>query len=161
MGGVAADRYQRMFQHLRLAVCILLLASAPALGQQPPGAAGRIKVTSGAVYVVRSGTEMRAQPGQILYQADVIRTGADGGLGLTLKDDTRVSLGPGSELRIDRFSYAPAEGHLALALKVARGVVAYVSGRIAKLAPDAVRIETPSAILGVRGTTLAIRVDAI
>jgi hypothetical protein len=150
-----------MFQHLRLAVCILLLASAPALGQQPPGAAGRIKVTSGAVYVVRSGTEMRAQPGQILYQADVIRTGADGGLGLTLKDDTRVSLGPGSELRIDRFSYAPAEGHLALALKVARGVVAYVSGRIAKLAPDAVRIETPSAILGVRGTTLAIRVDAI
>jgi hypothetical protein len=40
-----------------------------------------------------------------------------------------------------------------------RGVVAYVSGRIAKLAPDAVRIETPAAILGVRGTTLAIRID--
>src|SRR4051812_26988339 len=105
-----------MLQHPRLAVYILLLAAAPALGQQPSGAAGRIKVTSGAVYVVRGGTEMRAQPGQILYQADVVRTGADGGLGFTLKDDTRVSLGPASELRIDRFSYAPGEGQLALAL---------------------------------------------
>jgi hypothetical protein len=139
---------------------MLLLAAAPASSQQS-GVAGRVKVTSGAVYVVRSGTEIRAQAGQLLYQADVIRTGADGGLGITLKDDTRVSLGPSSELRIDRFSYAPAEGHLALALNVVRGVVAYVSGRIAKLAPDNIRIETPSAILGVRGTTLAIRVDAI
>ena len=53
------------------------------------------------------------------------------------------------------------EGQLALALKVVRGVVAYVSGHIAKLSPDAVRIETPSAILGVRGTTLAMRIDGV
>jgi len=39
-----------------------------------------------------------------------------------------------------------------------RGAAAYVSGRIAKLSPDAVRLETPQAIVGVRGTTLAIRV---
>jgi hypothetical protein len=54
--------------------------------------------------------------------------------------------------------YAPSDGQLALALKFIRGVAVYVSGRIAKLAPDAVRLETPAAILGVRGTTLAIRV---
>ena len=46
-------------------------------------------------------------------------------------------------------------------MKVVRGVVAYVSGHIAKLSPDAVRIETPSAILGVRGTTLAMRIDGV
>jgi hypothetical protein len=45
-------------------------------------------------------------------------------------------------------------------LKFMRGVAAYVSGRIAKIAPDSIRLETPSAIVGVRGTTLAIRVDA-
>jgi hypothetical protein len=38
-------------------------------------------------------------------------------------------------------------------------VAVYVSGRIAKLAPDAVRLETPAAIVGVRGTTLALRVE--
>jgi hypothetical protein len=62
-------------------------------------------------------------------------------------------------VRLDRFSYASANGGLALVLKFMRGVGAYVSGRIAKLAPDAVRLETPSAIVGVRGTTVAIRVD--
>jgi hypothetical protein len=36
--------------------------------------------------------------------------------------------------------------------------MAYVSGRIAKLAPDSIRLETPAAVMGVRGTTLAVRV---
>jgi hypothetical protein len=46
-----------------------------------------------------------------------------------------------------------------MVLKFVRGVAAYVSGRIAKLAPDSIRLETPAAIVGVRGTTVAIRVE--
>ncbi len=46
-----------------------------------------------------------------------------------------------------------------MVLRFVRGVTAYVSGRLAKLAPDSIRLETPSAIVGVRGTTLAIRVQ--
>jgi hypothetical protein len=138
---------------------VSLLVTAPVFAQEP--AAGRIKVVSGAVYLIRGGSQVPVQAGQVVYQADVLRTGSDGRVGVTLKDDTRVSLGPASEVRLDRFNYAPAEGQLALAMKVVRGVVAYVSGHIAKLAPDAVRIETPSAILGVRGTTLAMRIDGV
>lgn len=125
---------------------------------QPADTAGQIKIVSGAVVVVRSGAALPAVPGQPVYATDSVRTGADGRVGLTLKDDTRVSLGPASELRLDSFSYLPAEGRLGLVLKFVRGVAAYVSGRIAKLAPDAVRLETPAAIVGVRGTTLAIQV---
>jgi hypothetical protein len=145
---------------LIIGVFVSLLVTAPVFAQEP-AAAGRIKVVSGSVYLVRSGSQVPAQAGQVVYQADILRTGSDGRVGVTLKDDTRVSLGPASEVHLNRFSYAPAEGQLALALQVVRGVVAYVSGHIAKLAPDAVRIETPSAILGVRGTTLAIRVDGV
>ena len=152
-----------MAQYLRLITFVFgaaLLVTASAFGQERAGA-GRIKVASGTAYVVRAGAQLAAQPGQIVYQSDVLRTGADGRVGITLKDDTRVSIGPSSEIQLDKFSYAPAEGQLALALKVVRGVVAYVSGHIAKLAPDSIRIETPSAILGVRGTTLAMRVDGV
>jgi len=46
-----------------------------------------------------------------------------------------------------------------LVLKFVQGAAAYVSGRIAKLAPDSIRLETPAAIVGVRGTSLAIRVQ--
>ena len=140
-------------------VLVLVLgAASPALAQQQ-AAAGRIKLVSGSAFVVRGGKTIPATAGQEVMQADSLRTGADGRLGITLKDDTRVSLGPDSEVRLEQFVYAPAEGNLALALKFVRGAMAYVSGRIAKLAPDSIRLETPAAIVGVRGTTLAIRVQ--
>jgi hypothetical protein len=135
----------------------VVLATAPAFGQQPV-VAGHIKVTSGSAFIVRASALVPAQAGQPIFETDSLRTDADGRIGITLKDDTRVSLGPGSEVRLDRFAYAPADDEVGFALRIVRGVVAYVSGRIAKLAPDAIRLETPAAILGVRGTALAIRV---
>jgi hypothetical protein len=136
----------------------LVVAAAPAFAQQPQSAAGRIKIASGSAFIVRAGAVVPAQAGQLVFEADSVRTGADGRLGITLRDDTRISLGPGSEVRVDRFVYAPAEGGLGMVLKVVRGVMAYVSGRIAKLSPDSIRLETPAAVVGVRGTTLALRV---
>jgi hypothetical protein len=137
----------------------LVAATAPAFAQQPQSAAGRIKIASGSAFIVRAGALVPAKPGQMVFQADGLKTGADGRLGITLKDDTRVSIGPGSEVRLDRFVFVPAEGRMGLVLKVVRGVMAYVSGRIAKLAPDSIRLETPAAVVGVRGTTLALRVE--
>lgn len=138
---------------------MLSLAAVPAFAQQPT-AAGTIKIASGAVFIVRAGGTVPAVAGQAVYEADALRTGADGRLGVTLKDDTRLSLGPNSEVRLDRFAFEPAEGQLGFVLKVVRGMAAYVSGKIAKIAPDAVRLETPSAIVGVRGTTVVIRVPS-
>ena len=138
-------------------VIILLLAANPALAQQP-SAAGRIKLVSGSAFILRAKGQEPAQAGQLVYQADTLRTGTNGRLGIVLEDDTRISLGPDSEIRLDRFAYKPAEGVLGFVLRVSRGVAAYVSGRIAKLAPDSIRLETPAAIVGVRGTTVAIRV---
>lgn len=139
-------------------VVALLVTSAPAFCQSP--AVGRVKSASGAAFILRQGSEIPVQAGAGVFEADGLRTGPDGHLALTLRDDTRVSLDPNSELRLDRFAYAPAAGHLAFVMKIVRGAVAYVSGRIAKLSPEAVRIEMPNAILGVRGTRLVIRAGA-
>jgi len=138
---------------------LMLTLAASSVQAQESAAAGRVKVVSGAAFVLRAGVAIPATPGQVVLEADVLRTGGDGRLGVTLSDDTRVSLGPASEVRLDRFSYASADGGPALVLKFVRGVAAYVSGRIAKLSPDSIRLETPSAIVGVRGTTIAVRVD--
>jgi hypothetical protein len=139
-------------------VTLVVAAATPAQAQQP-SAAGRIKVVSGSAFIVRESKLVPAQVGQDVYAADGLQTGANGRIGVTLKDDTRVSLGPSSEVRLERFAYATADGRLGLVLKIVRGVVAYVSGRIAKLSPDSIRLETPAAIVGVRGTSLAIRVE--
>ena len=146
-----------MTRHVLLGTLILAGVAATATAQ-PQAAAGRIKIASGSAFIVRAGSVMPAQAGQLVYESDALRTGTDGRLGVTLKDDTRISMGPASEVRVDRFLYAPAEGRLGLVLNVVRGVVAYVSGRIAKLSPDSIRLETPAAVVGVRGTTLALRI---
>ena len=150
-----------MGRNLRLwvFVCACITAAAPAFAQQPTPA-GRIKVVSGDAVIVRGGSTVPAQNGVAVYQSDSLRTGKDGRVGITLSDDTQVSIGPGSEVKLDSFVYDPGAGQLALVLKFIRGTAAYVSGQIAKLAPDAVRLETPAAIVGVRGTTLGIEVTS-
>ena len=142
-----------------LAVAALLFVSATPVLAQQASPAGRIKTVSGSAFVVRGRAVIPAQPGQVVFEADALRTGADGSIGVTLKDDTRLALGPASEVRLERFAYTPGAPGLGMVLKFVRGVTTYVSGRMAKLAPDSIRLETPSAIVGVRGTSLAIRVQ--
>ncbi len=140
-----------------VALVFVCAVAAPVVAQERP-VAGRIKVSTGSAFIVRDGAQVPATVGTIVYEADGLRTGADGKVGLTLNDDTRLSLGPNSELKLERFMFAPADSGFSLVLKFVKGAATYVSGRIAKLAPDSIRLETPAAIIGVRGTTLAISV---
>jgi hypothetical protein len=133
----------------------LVVAAAP-VHAQPPVHTGRVKTVSGAAQIVRSGQAMPARVGDLLFVSDTLRTGAGGRIGVTLEDDTRISLGPLTEVELRQFLYSPADGRLSFVMRILRGAAAYVSGRIAKLAPDAVRLETPTGIVGVRGTRLAI-----
>ena len=144
---------------LRRAACAFALSclTASALQAQEAGA-GRIKMASGSAFIIRQQASIPAKVGVVVFESDLLRTGTDGRIGMTLKDDTRVSLGPQTEVRISRLAYAPAEGRFALVLSIARGVVAYVSGHIARLSADSVRVQTPNAVIGVRGTRLAIYV---
>jgi hypothetical protein len=142
-----------------IGVLILMLVGATSAVAQQAAPAGRIKLATGSTSIVRGGRTTAAHAGDAVFASDTLRTGDDGSLGVTLKDDTRLSLGPASEVRVERFVYAPETGALGLVLNFVRGAAAYVSGHMAKLAPDSIRLETPAAIVGVRGTTLAIRVE--
>jgi hypothetical protein len=140
-------------------VLTLMLATTTPVVAQQPSPAGHVKVASGSAFIVRQNTTIPARPGAPVFASDALRTGVDGTVGVTLKDDTRLSLGPSSEVRLERYVYAPGEGGFGMVLKFVRGVTAYVSGRMAKLAPDAIRLETPGAIVGVRGTTVAVSIE--
>jgi hypothetical protein len=142
-----------------LAIAVLVIGAVCASAQQP-AAAGRVKTAVGDAVIVRQGGEVVARVGAVVFEADTLRTGADGRLGVTLTDDTRISLGPGSEVRLTRYAYAPDANTMAFVMRVARGVAAYVSGRIAKLSPGSVRLETPTSVVGIRGTRVLIRVEA-
>jgi hypothetical protein len=117
---------------------------------------GRVKIVKGTVHIEREGRREPAQVGVGVRQADTLVTGPDGAVGVTLADDTLLSAGPNSILAIERFVYDGAKPG-ALEAVLTKGTLAVVSGRIAKQAPDAMRVRTPSAILGVRGTEFVVR----
>ncbi len=140
------------------AVVFVMTLAAAATAQQP-NVAGLVKTLTGSAVITHAGTQVPAAVGRPLAEGDTVKTGPDGRLGITLKDGTRLSLGANTELRIDSFAFSPEQGRLALAVKLLRGVAAYISGRIAELAPGTVKIETPTSVIGVRGTHLLIGVE--
>ena len=142
------------------AALLILIAVSVQVSAQPSGPVGRIKVVSGSAFILRKGDAIRAKAGEPVFETDGLSTGPDGRMGVTLRDETRISLGASSEIRLDRFVYSTADGQFAFVLRIVRGIAAYASGRIAKLSPDAVRLQTPAAIVGVRGTQVAIRVGS-
>ena len=97
----------------------------------------------------------------IMYNDDV-RTGM-GNLGITFIDETTLVLSPHSSVLIDDFIYNPEANKAisSLILNVVQGTARYVSGNIAKLAWQNVRITTPTCVIGIRGTAFSMTVDEI
>jgi hypothetical protein len=80
-------------------------------------------------------------------------------MGVTFKDNTVMSFGPGTEITVDEYLYSPSRDDLKLSARIARGTLEYISGVIAKLKPEAVAIKTPTGTIGVRGTHFLVKVD--
>jgi hypothetical protein len=120
---------------------------------------GFVKSVEGQASVVRSGESTDAKAGMEIKMGDVLKTGADGSVGLIFSDDTIVSMGPRTELAVEAYLFEPLEGKLAFIARILRGTVSYLSGQIAKLSPESVKLVTPAATIGVRGTHVLIKVD--
>ena len=136
-------------------VAFLLVPSATGADS----AAGFLKTVKGAASIIRQGKPIPAAVGSRVFKDDTLRTGPDGSLGIVLLDDTVVSLGPKSEVALRDFEFSPAEGRLSLFIRISKGTAVFLSGIIAKLSPKSVRVETPKANIGVRGTRFAVKVE--
>jgi hypothetical protein len=83
-------------------------------------------------------------------------------LGITFKDDSKVQITEQSRLVIDSFVYDNTKQDAGkLGLKVALGTARFASGQIAKHSPQNLKVETPTATVGVRGTDFTLTVDEI
>jgi hypothetical protein len=135
------------------------LVTCATLAAASDGSVGRVKTVKGSASIVRGQSSLPAVFNEKVFQGDVLRTGPDGSLGVILKDDTSLSLGPDSEVVIDQFLFSPADGKLSLVARMVRGTAVYLSGVIARLSPQSVRFETPNASIGIRGTRFLVKVD--
>ena len=139
---------------LRLLVLVSLLAiAAPAMAE-----IARIKATSGTASVKRGATQTAAKVGQTLEAGDSLVTGKDGRISLAFVDNTRFAVGPNSQVEVSKFDYDRTRQQGSFVTRVNRGSLAVVSGRIAKSGQDSMKVQTPTSLLGVRGTRFIVEV---
>jgi hypothetical protein len=117
----------------------------------------QFKVAKGAVYLERGGKRSPAYVGTHLQATDTVVTGVDGSAGITFIDNSLLSVGPNSVLQIERYAFNSTTHEGVFDTTLSRGTLSVVSGKIAKQSPDAMKVRTPSSILGVRGTEFLVR----
>lgn len=121
--------------------------------------AGIVKSLEGEVTIARNDSILKAYPNLRLLEGDVVQTGSNGKAGLIMEDDTVISMGFNSKIAIKQFMFEPKERKLSFISTVFQGTVSFLVGQIARLAPEQLRIETPYATVGSRGTQILIKVD--
>lgn len=134
---------------------VVLLLAAPVTAAE----IGQIKIAKGQVTVEREGRILPGAVGTRLQVSDVVRTGADGSVGITMGDDSLLSAGPNSALSLERYEFDPTTNKGRFDAALNRGTLAVISGRIAKQSPGAMTVQTPAAILGVRGTQFVVNAN--
>jgi hypothetical protein len=118
-----------------------------------------LRKTKGDVAIERAGNIVKAEEGTHVYSNDTVKTGADGSVGIIFKDNSRISLGPNSRLELKKFVFKPATGQFSMVNKLTKGTASLVSGKMTKLSPEAVVLETPTSTIGTRGTTVNIKIN--
>ena len=142
-------------QKVILAILLIgLLLALPAGAQE----IAQIKKLNGAVSVERAGKSLPTAAGMKLLVADTVKTGPDGSVGITFTDNTLLSAGPGSILTLSQYTFNSTTYEGKFDTTVSRGTLSMVSGKMAKQSPQAVRVITPAAIMGVRGTEFFVTV---
>ena len=102
-----------------------------------------------------AGNEVPVVQGDNVFLNESVRSNPDSKANLLLKDNTNLTVGPGSTIKLDEFVYAGPQKPGTITLNMAKGTLRFITGYANK---RAYTILTPTAALGVRGTILRVEV---
>ncbi|MDR6677462.1 FecR family protein [Pseudomonas oryzihabitans] len=116
-----------------------------------------IKSVSGSVKILRQAAILDAKVGTTLQVADRLQAGPEATAAIVFLDGTLLTLGSGADVQVRDYLFEPKNSHYGFALYLNKGSAIYASGKIGKVSPESVKIETPSATIGVRGTRFLVQ----
>jgi FecR protein len=127
----------------------VVVGSAQGLAPTPLDAVGKIQTTIGSITIMRaSGVVVQVNDGDLVYQGDVIETGADGAVGLTFTDGTAFNLSNNAGMMLNEFVYDPNGTSNSALFSLVQGAFTFIAGKVAKT--GGLRIDTP--VARIRGT---------
>ena len=124
-------------------------------GFTDPLAIGKVTTAEGTFTIQRGDQTIELGAGDFIYLDDVINAGGTS-VGIAFADQTTMSVDPNSTMVIDDFVYDPENPTVgSMNANVLEGNFSFVSGQIAKVGADAMKVTTPVLTIGVRGTQVA------
>lgn len=141
---------------ITLMITAILMISADAWAQQQ---IGMLKTVSGDVKIKRSGSLVEPHPGDHLMITDTLISEDNGYAGIIFIDGTTITIGPGTEFEIASYQFKPEDEVYDFSMYLKKGTAIFNSGKIGKLSPDSVKLSTPRASVGIRGTRFIIKVQ--
>lgn len=128
-------------------------ADAPQAPEEP---IGNVATVTGSASVVRNNTTTPLKVNDDIFLNDIVQTGAKSALGITFTDATTFNLKANAQITIDTYVYEDGGQNNAGVFDVARGTAAFVAAAVAKTGD--MKITTPTATLGIRGTSGLVEV---
>jgi hypothetical protein len=153
----------RIHRHRAIVLCAAaaLVAGGSSAIAADAGVAGMIKRVTGTATVERANVAMPATAGMLVHTGDRIVTGRPGGVGLVLADDSIVTAGPDSRVELSDVKFDPTSHEGNVFVRLLKGALHYVTGLVGKHAPGNVKVETPTAVMGVRGTEFIVETAGV
>jgi hypothetical protein len=131
-------------------------AAAPPAQTPADEPIGNVATLTGTVTVIRNKNSLPLKLRDDVYFNDTVQTSTNSTLGITFNDSTTFNLSANSKITIDNYVYEEGGSQNSASFDVARGTVAFVAAAVAKTGD--MKITTPTATLGIRGTTGLVEV---
>jgi hypothetical protein len=138
-----------------LALMTVIGAAGPAAAQQRVGTTSAVNPE--ATGILPNEPSRRLIVSQPVIFDEHVTTDRTGQTQILFVDESSMSIGPDSDLIIDKFVYDPSTGTGRMAANLGRGILRFIGGKLSK-APNAVSMTTPAATIGIRGGVLLIDV---
>lgn len=139
---------------IRALAIISLLLTSIAMPVQADDPAGQVQIVVGAAQLIDGmGKQRPLERGSEIRQGDRIVTGDGALVQLKLTDGTYLSVRTNTDVSVDKYKYdeKSAQGSSML-LKLAQGALRSITGFIGSRSPEAYKVVTPTATIGIRGT---------
>jgi hypothetical protein len=128
---------------------------------------GKVVATTGSVSIEHTGAVIvqanapaqagETKIGDLVYQGDLVKTGADGKVGINFTDGTSFNLSSSAQMTLDEYVYDPKGTSNSTLFNLSKGTFTFVAGKVAKTGD--MKVDTPVATMGIRGTTPHIEIS--
>ena len=153
----------KLLTPILLACAIAANAQANAQAPNAPdntARAGTFKQVQEPAWIGQADARRAPQPGDGLRESERLSTGAGGAATLVLKDGTTLTVGPNTTVDLSRFQFDATTQKGNFLLDLLQGSVRVVTGLLARVNPELFKVQTPTSVVGVRGTDFIVETEA-